>query len=105
MYKGETHSIYKLLYEFVNKCVVPISKRRNEVTTLDLAVVEVLDTNMLLNLPSLMIMHMARIANPSKRNHALPYGFFLTQVFAHFKVPLGEGKKGTKNEIFDKSTL
>lgn len=105
MYKEEMNSIHKLLYEFVNKCVLYRSKRRNEVTTLDLAVVEVLEKNMLFNLPSFMIKHMARIANLSKRNHALPYRFFITQVFAHFKVPLGEGKKGIKKKIFDRATL
>lgn len=37
--------IHKLLYEFVNKCVLSGSKRRNEATALDLAVMEMLDND------------------------------------------------------------
>lgn len=41
--KGEIELVHKLLFEFVNKCLLPCSERRHEANYLDLAVIEVLD--------------------------------------------------------------
>ena len=40
-----------------------------------------------INLPAIMIRHIASIAN-STREHDLGYGFLLTRVFEHFGVDL-----------------
>ncbi|WMV36916.1 hypothetical protein MTR67_030301 [Solanum verrucosum] len=47
-------------------------------------------------------LHMTRAAEGS---HALPYGFWLTRVFTHFKVPLNVGKRGGKKDMISRSTL
>ena len=33
------------------------------------------------------------------------YGYFLTEVFKHFKIPLGVGKVGTVKQTISKHTL
>lgn len=78
---------------------------RHEATYLDLAVMEVLDQNSPINLPSLIIKHMAMAVDQEKGIHALPYEFLLTRVCGHFKVPLRGPKNGTKKDMFDEETL
>lgn len=81
------------------------TKRRNEDTVLDLAVIEVLDKTMLLNLPIIMIKHLAWATTLSKGKHVMSYWLLLTQVFVYLKVPVGEGRKGTKKDMFDRVIL
>lgn len=66
--------IYKLFFKFVNNCVLPRYQRRHEATYMDLAVMEVLDQNKPLNLPSMMIKHMSMMADPLKEAHACLMG-------------------------------
>ena len=51
-----------------------------------------------INLPALMIKHIARIANTTKE-HDLGYGFLLTQVFEFFGVEL---RKSIEAQVIDK---
>ncbi|XP_015082021.1 uncharacterized protein LOC107025797 [Solanum pennellii] len=102
VFKGEMTPSHKLLFELVNKCLLPRCKRMNEANCLDMLVMDVIDQGMLVNLPSLMVKHMTRAAEGS---HALPYGFWLTRVFTHFKVPLNIGKRGGKKDMINRSTL
>ncbi|KAH0742892.1 hypothetical protein KY290_030885 [Solanum tuberosum] len=102
VFKGEMTPAHKLLFELVNKCILPRCERRNEANCLDMLVMDVIDQGMLVNLPSLMVKHMTRAAEGS---HALPYGFWLTRVFTHFKVPLNVGKRGGKKDMISRSTL
>ena len=51
-----------------------------------------------INLPAIMIRHIARIANTT-REHDLGYGFLLTQVFEHFGVEL---QKSVDAQVIDK---
>jgi len=46
-----------------------------------------MDRGEFLNLPAIMIRHIARIATTT-RGHDLGYGFFLTSIFEHFGVEL-----------------
>jgi len=50
-----------------------------------------------INLPTIMIKHIARIANTT-REHDLGYGFLLTQVFEYFRVKL---QKRIKVQVID----
>lgn len=102
VFKGDMTPAHKLLCELVNKCILPRYERRNEANCLDMLVMDVIDQGMLVNLPSLMVKHMTRAAEGS---HALPYGFWLTRVFTHFKVPLNVGKRRGKKDMISRSTL
>lgn len=97
--------VHKLLFEFVNKCLLSRSERRHETSYLDLAVMEVMDQNRPINLPLLMIKHVARSVDKEKYTPTLPSRFLLTRVFEHFEVPLRGPKKGAKKYMFDEETL
>lgn len=97
--KGEMKPVHKLLFELVNKCLMLRSERRNEVTYLDITVMEFLDQNRPVNLPSLMNKHMARATNQEKGYSCSAILFFFTRIFEHFKVPLRAPKKGTKKDM------
>jgi len=55
--------------------------------------------------PSLMIKHMARVADPQPGSHQLAFGNLLTRVFTAFVVPLGEGRALTCADMITPSTL
>lgn len=63
-----------------------------------------LDMDEHINLPALIIKHMARIIDPAPSPHGLAYGFLLFSVFEALRVPSIEGKKA-KKDIIDKNTL
>lgn len=44
---GKMKLVHKLLFKFLNKCLLPRSERRHEVTYLDLAVIKILEKNIL----------------------------------------------------------
>jgi len=60
--------------------------------------IDLIDREEHINLPAIMIRHIARIANTS-RKHDLGYGFLLTPVFEHFGFKLQ--KKVGVQAIYD----
>jgi len=54
---------------------------------MDQCFVDLMDQGEPINLPAIMIRHIARIATTT-RGHDLGYGFQLTMVFEHFRVEL-----------------
>jgi len=54
---------------------------------MDQCFIDLMDREEQINLPAIMIRHIARIANTSKE-HDLGYGFLLTHIFEHFGVDL-----------------
>ncbi|XP_019224300.1 PREDICTED: uncharacterized protein LOC109205987, partial [Nicotiana attenuata] len=97
--------VYQLLFEMVNKVLLPRAERISITSHADLFLMEELDNFTTINLPGIIIEHMNKVADFKDGNHGLPYGFLLTKVFEHFKVPLGPVKVGTKKETFSKGTL
>ena len=85
--KGDMTSIHQLLFWFVIKNVIPKGPSRNLADAMDQCLVDLMDREEQINLPAIMIRHIARIANIS-RGHDLGYGFLLTCVFEHFGVEL-----------------
>lgn len=69
---------YQLLFELVNKVLLPHSERRSIATKSDLVLMEALDEFVPINLPAIMIEHMQKMANFKGGNHGLLYGFLLT---------------------------
>jgi len=57
-----------------------------------------------INLPAIMIRHIAHIANTT-REHDLGYGFLLTRVFEHFGVELQKRVEAQLIDEVDSSTL
>ncbi|KAH0665678.1 hypothetical protein KY285_026884 [Solanum tuberosum] len=96
---------YQLLFEFINKVLVPRSEKRTVTSTVDLFLMEKLDELDKINLPSIMLEHMHRVMTWKEAKHEISYGYLLNLVFNHFKVPLGKRVPGTTKQTFTMSTL
>ena len=68
------------------KNIIPKSQGRNMADAMDQCLIDLIDREEI-NLPAIIICHIARIANTS-REHDLGYGFLLTCVFEHFGVKM-----------------
>ena len=53
-----------------------------------------------LNLPGIMLEHIYKIVIERKGIHGMGYGYFLTEVFKHFKIPLSVERVGTVKQAF-----
>ncbi|XP_009769561.1 pentatricopeptide repeat-containing protein At3g22670, mitochondrial-like [Nicotiana sylvestris] len=89
----------------VNKVLLPRAERISITSCAYLFLMEALNNFTTINLPAIMIEHMNKVADFKDGDHGLTYGFLLTKVFEHFKVPLGPAKVGTKKQTFSKATL
>jgi len=85
--KGDMTSLHQLIFWFIIKNVIPRAQGQNLADAMDQCLMDLMDKKEQINLPAIMIRHIARIANTSKE-HDLGYGFFLTSVFEHFGVTL-----------------
>jgi len=96
--KGDMAPLYQLLFWFIIKNIIPRSQGRNQ------ADVMLMDRGEQINLPAIMIRHIARIANTT-REHDLGYGFLLTRVFEHFGVELQKRVEAQVIDEIGSSTL
>jgi len=87
--KGDMSPLHQLLFMFIIKNIVPKGQVRNMADAMDQCFIDLMDREELINLPGIMIRHIARIANTA-REHDLGYGFLLTLVFEHFGVKLSK---------------
>ncbi|KAH0668834.1 hypothetical protein KY289_023327 [Solanum tuberosum] len=103
--KGEMAPVHKLLFELVHKGVLPRGHRRHITSFRDMGIANALERKEPVDWPSLMIKHMARVADPQPGSHQLAFGNLLTRVFTEFVVPLGEGRALTRADMITLSTL
>ncbi|KAH0686307.1 hypothetical protein KY289_017059 [Solanum tuberosum] len=96
---------YQLLFEFINKALVPRSEKRIIASAADLFLMEQLDELEAINLPVIMLEHMHKVMTWKNAKHGIPYGYLLNHVFEHFRVPLGRGVPGTVKQMFSSATL
>nr|XP_009592125.1 uncharacterized protein LOC104089022 [Nicotiana tomentosiformis] len=90
--------VYQLLFEMVNKILLPRAERHSITSRADLFLIEALDTYSTINLSGIMIEHMKKMTDFKDSNHGLPCGFLLTKVFEFFKVPFGKATVNIANE-------
>jgi hypothetical protein len=95
--KGDMLPLHQLLFWFVIKNVIPRGQGRNMADAFDQCLVDLLDQEEQINLPAIMIRHIARITNTT-REHDLGYGFVLSLVFEYFGISLPQ-KVGA--QVFD----
>ncbi|KAH0686329.1 hypothetical protein KY284_016882 [Solanum tuberosum] len=88
--KGE----YQLLFEFVNKVLLPRTEKCNVASASDLFIMESLCKFDPIDLLALMLEHMYKIVVDHKGKHGMGYGYFLTKVFHHLNIPVGAERKG-----------
>ena len=94
-----------MVFEFINKVLLPRTEKRIVATAADLFVMEMLCSFEALNLPGLMLEHIYKTVIERKGVHGMGYGYFLTEVFKHFQISLSVGKVGTVKQTFSESTL
>lgn len=71
----------------VHKIIIPREERRTKPNYLDLTLIELLDTNVKMNLPNLIIKHMQRVILKDDKNaHAIASGFLLAFIFRYYVV-------------------
>lgn len=104
VYKSEMNPPHKVLFEFVNKCVLPRQERWHIANFMDLVLRECLDSGRQINWPGFIIQLLDRVINGTK-THVIPYGFILTTLLAHFKVPMKKWEVGTSKDHFGENTL
>ncbi|KAB1212907.1 hypothetical protein CJ030_MR5G010207 [Morella rubra] len=94
----------RLLHLICTHNLIPRGGHREEVTFMDVFVIERLLKEKKFNLPYIMLKHM-EAACESKKN--LPYGLLFTQIFRYFGVALSSGERDTltKCEQFDTAVL
>jgi len=85
--KGDMLPLHQLLFWFIIKNVISRGQGRNQADAIDQCFIDLMDRGEPLNLPAIMIRHIAHIATTT-RGHDLGYGFLLTSVFEHFGVEL-----------------
>jgi len=85
--KGDMLPLHQLFFWFVIKNVIPRGQGRNQDDAMDQCFMDLMDQGNPINLPTIMIHHIGRIA-ATTRGHDLGHGFLLTLVFEHFGVKL-----------------
>ncbi|KAH0714884.1 hypothetical protein KY284_007789 [Solanum tuberosum] len=81
---------YQLMFEFINKVLVPWSQKRNAISATDLFLMEQLDELETINLSPIMLEHMHRVMTWKNAKHGIPYGYLLNHVFNHFEWELND---------------
>ncbi|GAB2275543.1 hypothetical protein Dimus_010300, partial [Dionaea muscipula] len=94
----EMKPFHRFLQIFVMKNLVPRFGKRNITSFMDLTYMDYLLSRRKINLPRVIIRHMAYVINVP--NHELPYGELLTRIFEAFHVPLNY-KKGEDPKRYD----
>lgn len=102
--KAEMQPMHRLLYWFIIKNIIPRGQGRNKADVMDLMLVDLLDTGSQINLPSLMISHIGRMAYTA-RDHDIGYGFLLSLVFEKLGVCLQKRVPAQTNDEIGKRTL
>ncbi|XP_070011743.1 uncharacterized protein [Nicotiana sylvestris] len=102
--KSEMRPEHKVLFEFVNKCLLPRQERRYTANYMDLVLIECLVRGMQINWPAFIVKLLDRVINGSKA-HATPYGFILTTVLDRLNVPLMKWEMASCKEHFGVKTL
>ncbi|GAB2296250.1 hypothetical protein Dimus_030377, partial [Dionaea muscipula] len=87
------------------KNLIPRFGKRDIASFMDLTYMEYLTAKLPINLPRLMLMHMAYVINVP--HHELPYEELVTRIFDGFEVPLDEkeGDEPIKTDFFKETFL
>ncbi|KAH0650447.1 hypothetical protein KY284_030359 [Solanum tuberosum] len=86
--KNEISLVQQLYFNVVHKIIIQRKLRRTQANFLDLTIMELLDTEVLIDLPSLIIKNMHMVLNQEKHGHAFLYGFWMASIFEAFDMPV-----------------
>lgn len=66
--------------------LIPWKEHRSEATYIELTFMKLLDSEIPINLSSLIIKHMQRVLIQDKNGHALPYGFWVADILEAYSI-------------------
>ncbi|KAH0746521.1 hypothetical protein KY285_008178 [Solanum tuberosum] len=98
------NGVYQLIFEFVNKVILPRSEKRAIASTGDLFFMEALCKFDAINLPAIMLERIHKTVTVKNGKHGMGYSYFLTSVFSHLEIPLEAGVRGTVKQTFSVNT-
>ncbi|GAB2293083.1 hypothetical protein Dimus_027298 [Dionaea muscipula] len=101
----EMKSFQRMLHIFLMKNIAPRFGKRDVTSFMDLTYTNYLLTRKKVNLPRVIIRHMAYVINVP--NHELPHGELLTRIFEAFNVPLDyrKSKDPIRIDFFEETFL
>lgn len=76
----------QLVYELMNKVILPREENRIVDSIIDLFMIQCLSRFKLISLPALIIEHMYKVVHVKEGRHEIPYGYFMNKVFNYFGV-------------------
>lgn len=82
---------YQLLFNLVNKALLPCTENKSIVECLDLFLMEALSKFQKVNLFVIVIEQINTVTTTNYGKHRLAYGFWLNRIFAYFNVECGSG--------------
>ncbi|WMV38148.1 hypothetical protein MTR67_031533 [Solanum verrucosum] len=86
--KNEMSPLHQLYFDVVYKIILQRKQHRMKANFLDLTLMELLDTEVPIDQPTLIIKHMRKVLYQDENGHALPYGFWMAPIFEAFDVPV-----------------
>lgn len=105
MFKGEIPPVHKILFEIVNKKILPRGERIHKASFKNLEMMCALDMDKKVNLPTLIIKHTKRVTSQQSSPYGLAYEYLLLIVFNSYRVPLGMGVRAIRSDKFTNLTL
>ncbi|KAF3664614.1 hypothetical protein FXO38_03068 [Capsicum annuum] len=99
VFKREISPLHQVYFNVVHKMIIPRKERKNVASFLDLTLMELLDTEVRIDLPRLILKHMQRVLIKEQNGHALPYEFWLTPILEEFRVPIQVWSSQTVKDI------
>ncbi|KAH0650448.1 hypothetical protein KY284_030360 [Solanum tuberosum] len=86
--KNEMSPLHQLYFNVVHKIILQRKQHHTKANFLDLTLMELLDTEVPIDLPTLIIKRMHRVLHQDENGHALPCGFWMAAIFETFDVPV-----------------
>lgn len=96
---------FQLVFEFINKVILPRLEERTIAYTVDLYVIEFRSKFELISLLAFMIEHMHKVIHKKEKRYGISYGYFLNRVYEHFRVVDEKGTPRTVKQMFSLITL
>ncbi|KAG5595672.1 hypothetical protein H5410_036904 [Solanum commersonii] len=86
--KNEMSPLHQFYFDVVHKIILQRKQCRTKANFLDLTLKELLDTEVPIDLPTLIIKYMCKVLYQDENGHALPYGFWIAPIFEAFNAPV-----------------
>lgn len=94
--KGE----FQMLYELINKVLLPHSEKRTISSVVDIFLMNSLSNFEMVNLPGIIIEHMYKVMQVKDWKYGMAYGFLRNKLFGHIKIECSKGMFGSIKHTF-----